>query len=176
MPSSIKTPKVVGRRNLSFNSVADIQNDVEFLAASENVRALGNWTESQIYDHLALILIKSIDGFQFMMPWVIRFPLKLFKRRFMTKPMKPGNKLPRSAEVKFTAQPRETAEALEHLRHALHRFGVEEKRAPHPFFGHMTRDETIQLQCRHCELHLSFLIPSTTEFDLSANISARLIE
>ena len=32
---------------------------------------------------------------------------------------------------------------------------------PSPLFGAMTKDEALQLQLRHCEHHLSFLIPHT---------------
>jgi hypothetical protein len=32
---------------------------------------------------------------------------------------------------------------------------------PHPVFGQMTRAQHDQIQCRHAELHLSFVHPTT---------------
>jgi len=33
---------------------------------------------------------------------------------------------------------------------------------PSPLFGAMTKDDALQLQLRHCEHHLSFLVPKTS--------------
>ncbi len=45
------------------------------------------------------------------------------------------------------------------LRQAIHRLQTEEKRAPNPVLGKLTREEWDRLHCRHAELHLSFLVP-----------------
>lgn len=44
MPDTIDTKKVSDRRKLHFNTLDDILADVELLASSKDVRALGNWS------------------------------------------------------------------------------------------------------------------------------------
>ena len=36
----------------------------------------------------------------------------------------------------------------------------ESKRSRSPFLGELTNEEWTKLQCRHAELHLSFLVPA----------------
>jgi hypothetical protein len=48
---------------------------------------------------------------------------------------------------------------LQLIRAAIGRMKTESTRFPSPFLGELTRDQWDQLHCRHCELHLSFLIP-----------------
>ena len=92
---------------------------------------------------------------------MVRFFLKiLMKQRIISRPMSPGFKLPGRAEKELVAPPTPLEEAVQNLRQALGRLKAESHREPHPAFGPFTRDEWEQLHCRHCELHLSFLVPS----------------
>jgi hypothetical protein len=156
----INTTKVTDRRQLHFDSLDDLSADVERLAACHELRTLGNWSAGQIFEHLAVVMNKSIDGFDKQMPAAVRFLARLLvKPRLLGRPMKPGFRLPgRLAEI--VPPPVETAAGLDHLRRALGRLRAEEKRAPSPFLGAMTRAEWDQLHCRHAELHLSFLVPA----------------
>ena len=58
----IDTGKVAGRRELHFNSLDDILADVDRLASSREIRTLGNWSAGQIFEHVARVMDKSIDG------------------------------------------------------------------------------------------------------------------
>ncbi|HEV3236149.1 MAG TPA: DUF1569 domain-containing protein [Gemmataceae bacterium] len=155
----VDTCKVAGRRSLHFNSLADINADLDFLAAKK-VHALGNWTPGQIYRHLATSMTIAIDGASFTIPWPMRLLSRLFmKKRLQNKPMPPGFQLPKSAANQLLPAPTDEKEGLEAFRHALKRMQIETKRAPSPFLGELTREECDKVQCRHAELHLSFLVP-----------------
>jgi hypothetical protein len=103
---------------------------------------------------------KCIDGFDHHMPWPMRFVISLlFKRKFLSQPMKAGFKLPKKTATEIVPPPTSLEEGLLCIRQALDRLQMESKRAPSAFLGPLTRDEWDQLHCRHAELHLSFLIP-----------------
>jgi Protein of unknown function (DUF1569) len=160
MSTVINTAKVPGRRQLRFNSLDDIAAEVERLAACREITALGNWSSGQVLQHLASTMDNSIDGFPNFVPAPIKLFLRLFmKRRFLTKPMPPGFKLPPRAEKML---PGETSweTALANFRRAMQRVKTETSRSPHPAFGPMHVDEWNQIHCRHSELHLSFLVSS----------------
>jgi hypothetical protein len=125
-------------------------------------KVLGSWSPGQIFMHLARGLDLSIDGAP-SKPWYIRMVGQYFlKQRFVSRPMQPGWKLP----AKELLPGETTADAgLNALRGAIQRVKTTLDRKPHPIFGPLTSDEWIALQCRHAELHLSFLLPST---DLTA--------
>ena len=94
------------------------------------------------------------------MPGVVRFFLRLLiKRRMLTKPMTPGFQLPRRA-AHMLPPPASLDEGLQCIRHALQRLRTESKREAHPAIGPLTEAEWVELHCRHCELHLSFLVPA----------------
>src|SRR5262252_7460713 len=98
MSTMIDTAKVKDRRQLRFESLDEIASEVERLAACKNVRAMGNWSSGQVVQHLATTMDNSIDGFPSFVPAPVRLLLRLFmKRRFLTRPMPPGFKLPANA-------------------------------------------------------------------------------
>ena len=160
MTDAINTAKVANRRQLHFNSLDDIAAEVERLAAFKELRALGNWSSGQVLQHLASTMDNSIDGFPFFVPGPIKLVLRVFmKRRFLSKPMPPGFKLPRRAE-KMLPGKTSWETALANFRDAMQRLKSETRRSPHPAFGPMTADEWEKIHCRHSELHLSFLVPT----------------
>jgi hypothetical protein len=161
MATAIDTGKVTGRRTLHFNSLEDISTDVEHLAGSRGIKTLGNWSTGQTFEHLARNFNKSIDGYDHLLPAVVRLVARvLFKKRFLTQPMSAGFKLgaKSSAELVPDATPYEAG--LQDLRRAMKRLQTETKRSAMPVLGPLTVDEWTQLHCRHAELHLSFLIPA----------------
>jgi hypothetical protein len=158
--ASINTAKVTGRRQLRFQRLDDIIVDIDRLQTSPNLRTLGNWRVDQILNHLARAMTKSIDGFDTRMPAPLRLLMRvLMKRRILNKGMTPGFNLPSKAAAEMHTPPASTAEAFANLRRAIERLHTETNRAPSPFLGRLTADEWNRLHCRHCELHLSFLIP-----------------
>jgi Protein of unknown function (DUF1569) len=158
--TEIDTRKVKERRQLRFDSLDDILAEVERLAQSKGVRAVGNWSSGQVLQHLATTMENSIDGFPSFVPAPVRVFLRLFmKRGFLTKPMPPGFKLPARAG-NMLPPPTSWETSLGNFRRAMQRVKTEALRSPHPAFGPMTVDEWEQIHCRHSELHLGFLIPT----------------
>ena len=156
----IDTAKVTGRRTLRFNSLDDILAEAERLAAAPRVRAMGNWTLPQAIGHLARSLDISIDGAKFRVVWYIRLIGPLLKKRILTKPMPAGFRL--KGEAAATLLPESAAsltEALAHLKRATVRIKQEPHRAPHAFFGKLSREEWDRFHARHAEMHLSFFVP-----------------
>jgi hypothetical protein len=160
MTTAIDTTKVTGRRTLRFNSLEDILADVEQLIKAREIRTRGNWSAGQVVQHLAITTNKSIDGFNFRVPWPIRLVLPLLlKRRFLTQTMSAGFNLSGKAEAEMVSPPIGLEEAARNFREAVARLQTESKREPHPAIGKLTAEEWEQLHCRHSELHLSFLVP-----------------
>ncbi len=159
MATDLDTSKVANRRTLKFASIDEVLADVDRLASYKEVRALGNWSSGQVVQHLAMTMKNSIDGFESFVPAPMRLFLRLvMKRRFLTRPMPAGFKLPARATSMLPAAI-SFDEAVKNFREAHARLKAESRRAPHPAFGPMTIAEWNQIHCRHSELHLSFLVP-----------------
>ena len=90
------TQQATDRRELHFSSMADILENVEYLAAGDPPRSTGNWTPAQIVEHVGRIIDYSIEGFptpKAALP--VRFIAWLLRRIVLARPMQPGIKLPR---------------------------------------------------------------------------------
>lgn len=155
----INTKKVQGRRKIRYESLDELLADAQRLLGFE-VRTLGNWSQGQIYEHLARSLDSSIDGAGFSLPAPVRWMMSLLmKRKFLEK------KLP--AGFKTTGQfiPEETSaeEGLASLQRAIARQQQESKRAPHPAFGNIGREQWNAFHLRHAEMHMSFLVKGESQ-------------
>jgi Protein of unknown function (DUF1569) len=160
MADAIDTSKIIGRRQIHFDSLDDILAEVERLADAKEMRALGNNSAGQILRHLATAMNKSIDGFTHRPPAAVRFFLRVFlKRRILMRTMSAGFKLPAAAQSEMWGPAVDLASGLTSIRQAIARLRTETPRQPHPAFGPLLPDEWLQLHCRHAELHLSFLVP-----------------
>ena len=158
--TAIDTGKVTGRRKLHFDNLDAILSDVDRLAKSREIRALGNMSAGQILEHLARTMNKSIDGYQNGLPAPVRFVFRLlFKNKFLHQPMSAGFKLPKGALAELVPGPVDLEQGFRDLRQAIRRLQTEPNRAPSPVLGPLTRDEWNEVHCRHAELHLSFLVP-----------------
>jgi hypothetical protein len=156
---AVDTCKVEGRRQLQFQTIADILADVERLNQGK-VKPLGNWSGGQILKHLAIVMNGSIDGAPMRTPWYWRLMGRLMKSRILNKGMSPGFQLKgRAADALVPPDTITWEEGLQLFRQAAQRQQNETKREPSPFLGPMTRDDWDRLHCRHAELHLSFLAP-----------------
>ncbi len=156
---TVDTAKVTGRRTLRFNSIAEAIADAE-AAVSKPYRTVGNWTAGQILDHLARTARINFDGPHSQAPWFLRtFVAPFMRKKFVTALMPSGFQFTPQMEP-FRPDDKANAQAaLSELRKQLTRLEKEAPTAPHPFFGKMTHAEWIGLHLRHCELHLSFLVP-----------------
>jgi hypothetical protein len=156
----VKTAKVTGRRELHFTSLGDILADAEMMCSTRPVHALGNWPLGTALEHLARSIDMAMEGAQFKAPWYIRVLGPLFKKRLLSRPMRPGFRLPASAaKVLIPEKECEMHEALRHLRTSVTRSLATTHRYPSPVLGRLTCEEWDQLHCRHAELHFSFFVP-----------------
>ena len=161
--ATINTGKVEQRRKLRFDSLDEISVDVERLAAAKELNVLGNWSAGQVFKHLAIVMHGAIDGLNIQPPWMMRIALPILllfmKSRFLTKSMPAGIQLPSEAAKVLQPSACSITEGLDAIRTGLARLKSDSHREVHPFLGKLSNDEWDMLQCRHCELHLSFLVP-----------------
>lgn len=153
-PAPVNTRKVQGRREVRYGSFDELLSDAEQLSYVE-VRLLGNWSQGQIYEHLARSMNAAIDGFDMSLPLPVRWVMKLlFKNRFLNGQIPPGFATSKSmtADAAISLE-----EGLASLRRAVERQNSETHRAPHPGFGNITREESDQFHLRHAEMHMSFI-------------------
>lgn len=150
----------IQRRSLQFASVDDIQNEVATLNQSQ-VRTTGHYRYAQILEHLARafdVATGHLPPPKIALP--VRLAMRMMRPLVLSRPMKPGLKLPSEAQSVFWPDASITdPEARDHFAEALTRYRMLEVFPKHPLFGNMTRPQMDQLQCRHCELHLSFVHP-----------------
>jgi len=155
---SVSARPAPARRVLHFNSYDDILNDVHDLAGREVIQ-LGNWSLGGVCEHLAKGMNYGIDGAPFKVQWYLRLLGPILRKRFLTRPMSPGFKLPTSASPYLPS--RQAAESgVAELEQAIARQQKIRERKPHVIFGNMTPEEWDQLHFRHSEMHLSFIVPA----------------
>jgi ribosomal protein S6E (S10) len=152
--AQVNTKKVDGRRSVHYASLNDLLKDAERLANGE-ARTIGNWSQGQIYAHLASSLDLSIDGGADLMPAPMRFMLNLlFKKKFLHKAIPAGFKSP----AKFVPEETSVADGLALLQRAIARQSEVQERVPHPGFGKISREEWDLFHLRHAEMHMSFIV------------------
>jgi hypothetical protein len=132
---TINTKQVAGRRAVTYGSLSEYLADVE-RCATQPVLTFGNWTQAQIYEHLAITLESSIDGAPSVLPAPVRWIMSLLmKNKFLNGTMPAGFKAP-AAIVPQSDLALETA--LADLSRAITRAQSEPYRAIHPAFGKLT--------------------------------------
>jgi len=160
--SAVDTGKVVGRRELRFESIDQVLADVDRLVEAERsgrLKRLGNWTLGQTLGHLATWVEYSYTGAPLKVPFFIRWMLRLRKQKFLYEPMRAGVWIPRVEGGTLATEPMPLDEALERLRRALQRLKAEAPTPPSVIFGPLTHEEWIANHLRHAEVHLSFMVP-----------------
>lgn len=159
MSQTIDTKNVAGRRVLHFENFDAIAAELDRLAQASSLKSLGNWSPGQIFEHLAIVMRQSIDGGPAVVPWYIRLFFRWFvKKKALRETMKAGFQLPEAAKHLIPA-PIDDQNGLKNLKSALARLRKDPTRAPNIVFGPLTNEEWEKLHCRHCELHLSFVVP-----------------
>jgi hypothetical protein len=150
------------RRVVHYTSIDELLTDAE-LVAGQKFRTVGKWSFPQILDHLARTFTASVDGFGFQAPWFARALIAPFmKNTFLTKTMKAGFNLPKSAKALFPDADLALPAALDRLKQSIARYREAPQRAPHPFLGMLAAQEYDSLHLRHSELHMSFVVPDET--------------
>ena len=146
------------RRKLHFDSLADVIFEVEQLAAGE-VETTGHYSFGQILDHLARTMdtvTGKVKAGKVALP--IRLGARVLRGYVLSHPLRPGFKLPqKSQSILWPSEDVDVATGLDKLKQAIGRFESTEPLLPHPVMGGLSRDQHVQMQCRHCELHLGFV-------------------
>jgi hypothetical protein len=154
------------RRKLSFATLDDVVRDAENLLARGYDRA-GNWDLAQVCSHLAEWMRFPVEGFPklplFLRPlfWLFRHTVGRAKRvKYIAEGMPSGKPtMPQTVAVPGG----DPAAAVAKLKEIAERFTAHAGPVhPSPLFGAMTKDEALQLQLKHCEHHLSFLVPKSS--------------
>lgn len=146
------------RRELTFRTFGDVIKELQLLQ-SRGYKKLGNWDLAQVCDHLRYFIDGSLDGYQFQVPWLIRwlFGKYVLKRTLSAGKMPVGKFTPQKP---LPAPGGDETTAVAALEKSLDRFvNHHGEYAVSPFFGQMTRDECQQLALIHCAHHLGFLEP-----------------
>lgn len=161
---SVNTGQVKDRRTLRFNSPGEALADARALVAAENagtLRRSGNWSLGEAFTHVAAFMDFPYDGYPPVLkpPVFIRVIMPLMKRRFLTKPLPTGFRIPGIAAGTVGAERVSTDEGLARLEKAWARLQAGPPSVPNPVFGSLKHDEWINLHLRHSELHQSFMHP-----------------
>ena len=154
---SVESKRVRGRRKVRYGSFQAVVDDAHRMAALPH-RQLGNWSLGQICQHLAAGMDMAIDGPPFKPGWLLRTIGPFIKKRMITRPMSPGFRFPKTATVLMPGN-LDTAAGVAAIEKAVGRLRENRQRKPHVIFGAMTHEEWDQLEFRHCEMHLSFIVP-----------------
>lgn len=146
------------RRQLSFNSAADVKADVQQLR--KGYKRLGNWNLRQICRHLTVSTtntLKPATG--------PATPEQAAVRPILEKVLSTG-KIPTGLQAPAPAQPPEdcTDADVDAFLATLDQFeNYNEPTAHHPRFGPLNQSEYKKIVLAHMAHHLSHLIPSTQD-------------
>ncbi len=161
---TIETKQVTGRREVVYGSLADLKADLDVVEAAHNagtLRALGNWSAGENFDHCGKFMECALDGFPSGPPAVVRWILTLlFKKKAMAGGSPPpGYKIPAQAGYLIPDEGVTFEQGLARWRGALARIDSGEKMThDSPIFGKLTHEQWEKLQCGHATLHMSFLV------------------
>jgi len=149
--------KTAPRRELTYATLDEVVTDAERLVAA-NATTTGNWSLGKILEHLATVLDKAVDGFENRPPLPVRLVGRWFlKKKFLRDGMPAGFQLTGGIAKEILPDETDTQQALEHLRKSAERLKNHKEDIAHPFFGPMTHEEILAINCRHAELHMSFV-------------------
>ena len=150
------------RRQLSLSNYDEVLAEIERLERTGYKRA-GQWSLGQVCRHLSYYMRGALEGYPFMLPWLIR---KLLGRRLLRRALERrelpagGRTIPASVPPAAVDEQACIAEAKALLlRLRDHRGPVH----PSPLFGQLSYEEAPQLHLMHAAHHLSFLVPNSAQ-------------
>ena len=153
------TKQVTGRRTLRYNSLDDILADAEQLASGP-IKAVGNWSPGQIFEHLARGYTLPLDGVVLPIPFYVRWGARLMLGIFLRNGMPAGIKLDgESAQALVPPDNITPQTGLVDLRQGIALWKAKTIVPRHSVFGNISDDQWTQVHLRHAELHMSFLSP-----------------
>ena len=149
------------RREVKLNCFNCLKSELDQFeqAGEENLTTTGNWTAAQIVQHVCETITRSIDGFDFKAPFMVRLMRPIIRAKLLKsgKPIPTGIKLTGNAQVMIPNQSITLTEAIANLRAEIERAQKEKMTKPSPVFGKMTHEQWTNLHLRHAELHFSFI-------------------
>jgi hypothetical protein len=151
-------PNTPHRRKIHFDTLDDAIADATRLAAGP-VTTTGNFSFGQILEHLSRAMDTVTGDLKPMpVPLPLRLAARLARPLLIARPFMSGFKLPANAQsLLWPSDQVDVATGLAALQKSVARFRQVEPLQPHPVFGQMNRAQHEQIQCRHSELHLSFV-------------------
>lgn len=161
---AVDTKTTTDRRAVRFERLADLRADLDRLERAHvagRLRRGGNWTEGQVFTHLAAFIEYGYGGYpkEVSPPWFVRWIIRLKKREYLSKGMPAGVRIPGTKEGTIGMEDVGFEEGLARYRAAVDRLEQQEPPVESPAFGAMSHGDKVRLQLRHAELHLSFLHP-----------------
>lgn len=160
---TIDTRRLTERRRLSFASAEDVLAEIDRLCAASHdgrLRMLGNWTLAQMCDHLARLIGMGYGEVSVSAPWIVRVlgPM-IVGRRWIERGFPSGMPLKGGAAALLPAEDPPLDASAACLRRALARISRNEPMtAVSPLLGRLSPEDWRQLQLRHCEHHLSYVV------------------
>lgn len=153
--------KTAPRRTLSFRTVDDALAEVgrikEFYDAG-TLRTTGNWSPGQNLGHIAGWIDFGYVGYPpGRPPFFVRWILRVFRKKFLYAPSKPGFNLPGIDGGTFARDEMDFPTGHAKLVAALARMKAGAPTHVSPAFGLLTHEQYEQMHLRHAELHLGFL-------------------
>ena len=150
----------MSQRVLELKDFAEVSAEVDRLYDGGYTR-LGQWDLAQICDHLSYFIEGSLEGFNFRVPWLLKFffggmTLRkiLKKRRFKPNTPTPQKPLPEPGG--------DDAAAVIRFKAMLTRLQAHTKEFhDSPFFGHLSPDQWREMHLIHCNHHLAYLSPKS---------------
>lgn len=148
------------RRELAFERVDEMVAEVERLA-SGRVTVSGNHDFASIVRHLALTNEMTTGRMvPPKPPLILRILLPFIRSSIFKRPVKPGIKLPPTAESVFwPKQSISTHDAVAMFKDSVAYLKSHGPLPVHPFFGKASREQIERLICNHGAMHLSFVHP-----------------
>ena len=156
--------KKAARRELSFHCTGCLKEELARIEAAHHAGKLshtGNWSEGEIFDHLAIGMEFSIDGFppDMKVPFVMRIMARMFKGMVTSgKTLSPGFSPPKGSEAFLPRTGVSFDQGLARLRKVIDRLDSGAKcTGVSPAFGALSHDEWMRLHLGHAQLHIGFI-------------------
>lgn len=152
----------MARRSLDFQNTDELIQDIEHLR-QVGYQKLGNWSLTQICEHLEKVTRGGMDGFDFKFPWIIRATIG---RYFVSKMLRTRKVPSLSAPKVFLPKP---APAEGEDDSVIDRCLATSRRMkdfagpflPYPLATGVTLEDWRQIMLVHGAHHLSFLVPKS---------------
>jgi hypothetical protein len=157
--------KTAARRKLRFNSIDDLRKDLDAIERSHAAGKLtrtGNWTEGEIFTHLAAFINFGYDGYPKAIspPWLLSVLfIRPRKSKWLREGLPAGVRIPRTERGTVGMENVPFDEGLKRFRAALDRLEKTPPPIESPAFGPMAYQDKVGFALRHAELHLGFLQP-----------------